>query len=160
MKLNRRILQVREGIPLKEEDLGEVRLKVLLTNAGDEEVASRGLMKPEEIRSMEVEAVVDTGAVRSVIPKFIVEQLGLAIDSTRTVMYADGRQEDVPVTRAVRIELQGRATYEACLVLGNAMLICQTALESTDLLVDCFGGKLVPNPEHPKGPVLEVRNYS
>jgi clan AA aspartic protease len=157
MKLNRRILQIREGISLKEEDLGEVRLKARVTNAGDEEVASRGLMATEKIRTMEVEAIVDTGAVRSVLPQRIVDALGIAIDSTRKVMYADGREEDVPVTRAVRMEFEGRSTYEACLVLGDAMLIGQTALESTDLLVDCFGGKLVPNPEHPNGPVLEVR---
>ena len=157
MKLNRRLIHVWAGIPLKEEDMGEVRIKVRLTNAADESNALRGIIKPEAVRSVEIEAVVDTGAVRCVMPGKIMQQLGLAAASRRRAQYADGRSEEVDVTEAVRIELAGRPTYEDCLVLGDEMLIGQTALESTDLFVDCVGGRLVPNPAHPNAVVLGVR---
>lgn len=61
------------------------------------------------------------------------------------------------VTEAVRIELEGRPTYEDCLVLGDEVLIGQTALESTDLFVDCVNGRLAPNPAHPNSVVMPVR---
>jgi len=157
MKLNRRLIHVWAGIPLKEEDMGEVRIKVRLTNAGEEVLAQRGFLKPEEIKSLEIEAVVDTGAVRCVMPARIMEQLGLKISTRRQVQYADGRFEEVNVTQPVRIELEGRPTYEDCLVLGDEMFIGQTALESTDLFVDCVNGRLVPNPAHPNSVVLQVR---
>ena len=48
--------------------MGEVRVKVRLTNAADESLARRGQLQPAGVRSITVEAVVDTGAVRCVIP--------------------------------------------------------------------------------------------
>lgn len=157
MKLNRRLIHVWAGIPLKEEDMGEVRVKVRLTNAADQANARRGIIPPAEVRSMDVEAVVDTGAVRCVMPAKIMQQLGLAAASRRQARYADGRSEEVDVTEPVRIELEGRPTYEDCLVLGDEVLIGQTALESTDLFVDCVNGRLVPNPAHPNSVVMPVR---
>jgi len=157
MKLNRRLIHVWAGIPLKEEDMGEVRVKVRLTNAADEALAQRGFIKPTEVRSLEVEAGVDTGLVRCVMPVKIMEQLGLGVGGRRCAQYADGRSEEVNVTEPVCIELEGRPTYEDCLVLGDEMLIGQTALESTDLFVDCVNGRLVPNPAHPNSVVMPVR---
>lgn len=156
MKKNRRLIHVWAGIPPKEEDIGEVRVKVRLTNAADESNVRSGLIKPDQVRSVEIEALVDTGAVRCVIPISIKEQLGLRTTSRRRAPYADGRSEEVDVTEPVRIELENRPTYEDCLVLGDQVLIGQTALESTDLFVDCVGGRLVPNPAHPHAVVLGV----
>ena len=59
--------------------MGEVRVKVKLTNAGDEVLVRRGLLTADKIRSYESEALVDTGAVRSVLPAHVVQLLGLAI---------------------------------------------------------------------------------
>jgi clan AA aspartic protease len=157
MRLNRRLLHVRDGIPLKEGTMGEVRVKIGLTNAADLSKLREGLITKDRVRSVEVEAVVDTGAVRSVMPRALMERLGLGVATNRTVVYANGASEVVPVTEPVRIELEGRPTFEDCLVLGDTVLVGQTALESTDLLVDCVNGKLLPNPSHPQGVVLEVR---
>jgi len=157
MKRNRRLIHVWAGIPLKDEEMGEVRVKVRLTNAVDEGNARRGAIKPEQVRSVEVEAMVDTGAIKCVIPVKLKEQLGLATAFRKRVRYADGRSEEVDVAEPVRIELEGRPVYEDCLVLGDEVLIGQTALESTDLFVDCVGGRLVPNPDHPNTVILPVR---
>ena len=157
MKRNRRLIHVWAGIPLKDEEMDEVRVKVRLTNAVDEGNARRGAIKPEQVRSVEVEAMVDTGAIKCVIPVKLKEQLGLATAFRKRVRYADGRSEEVDVAEPVRIELEGRPVYEDCLVLGDEVLIGQTALESTDLFVDCVGGRLVPNPDHPNTVILPVR---
>ena len=157
MKKNRRLIHVWAGIPLKDEDMGEVRVKVKLTNAADEANARRGLIKAEQVRSVTIEAMVDTGAVRCVIPLKVKEALGLATAFKKRAQFADGRAEEVDVSEPVLIELMGRPTYEDCFILGDEVLIGQTALESTDLFVDCVGGKLVPNPAHPNTAVLPIR---
>jgi clan AA aspartic protease len=157
MKKNRRLIHVWAGIPLKDEDMGEVRVKVRLANAADDSLARHGQIQPAQIRSVEVEAMVDTGAVRCVIPLKLKELLGLATAFRKRVRYADGRSEEVDVSEPIRIELEGRPVYEDCLVLGDEVLIGQTALESTDLFVDCVGGRLVPNPDHPNTVILPVR---
>jgi hypothetical protein len=38
--------------------------------------------------------------------------------------------------------------------MGDTVVIGQTVLESTDLLVDCLNLRVIPNPKHPDGPVL------
>jgi len=105
----------------------------------------------------EAEGVVDTGAVRTVLPVHIVQQLGLAIRGQRMAEYADGRKEAVGITEPVIIEWEGRDTLEEALVLGDEILIGQTVLEKLDLLVDCANNRLVPNPAHPNQPVSKVR---
>src|SRR5437870_4820984 len=84
--------------------LGEVRVKVKLTNAVDEALVRRGLLTADKIRSYEADALVDTGAVRSVLPVQVVQQLGLAtVGKTRTE-YANDSGEDVDITEMVGIE--------------------------------------------------------
>jgi hypothetical protein len=43
------------------------------------------------------------------------------------------------------------------MVLGDEVLIGQTVLEKLDLMADCAGQRLVPNPDHPDQPVSKVR---
>jgi clan AA aspartic protease len=135
---------------------GEVRVNVRLINAGDETMVRRGLLAASQIRSLEVEAVVDIGAICSVMPPEVVHQLGLAIARKDEVAYANDVAEEVDVTEVVGIELMGRRTTEEALVLGTEFLIGQTVLERLDLLVDCSNGRVIPNPAHPGGPRFRV----
>jgi clan AA aspartic protease len=137
--------------------MGEVRSKALLVNAVDEALVRRGQLTPDQIRKYEADALVDTGAVRSVLPTHVVQQLGLDIRGQRVAEYADGRRETVDVTEPVVINIGGRDTLEEALVLGDEVLIGQTVLEKLDLLVDCVNQKLVPNPAHPDQPVTKVK---
>lgn len=137
--------------------MGEVRIKTLLINAVDEALAQGGQLTPDRIRKYEADALVDTGAVRSAIPAHVVQQLGLRTRGQRVVEYADGRKEAVAITGPVIFNIDGRDTMEEALVLGDEVLVGQTVLEKIDMLVDCFGQKLVPNPAHPDQPVTKVK---
>lgn len=141
---------------LVSKSMGEVRVQVKLTNAIDEALVNRGLLNPTQLRVYETQALVDSGAVRTVLPMPIVQQLGLRIRSQQVAKYADGREEAVGLTEPVIIELEGRETIEAVLVTGDEVLIGQTVLETLDLLVDCRNQRLVPNPANPDYPVLRV----
>ncbi|HBK96685.1 MAG TPA: clan AA aspartic protease [Microcoleaceae bacterium UBA10368] len=137
-------------------NMGAVRVKVKLTNAIDEELVKRGLLNPNLLRVYEAEALIDTGAVRTAIPLEVCEHLGLRIRSQEIAKYTDRRQETVGLTGPILIEIEGRETIEAAMVLGDMVLIGQTVLETLDLLVDCKNQRLVPNPENPERPVLRV----
>ena len=136
--------------------VGEVRVRATLTNAFDEALARRGLLRPEEVRTIETDALVDTGAARTILPPDVVARLGLVARGQRQARYADGRTETVPVTEPLVVALEGRDTLEDAFVLGDEVLIGQTVLEKLDLFVDCHGQRLVPNPKHPDEPITRV----
>jgi clan AA aspartic protease len=137
--------------------MGEVRVKAKLTNAGDESLVRRGMLKPEQVRTCEADALVDTGAVRTVLPPEVVSRLGLGVRGQVVAEYADGRKEAVSLTEPLFVELAGRDTVDEAIVLGDEVLIGQTVLEKLDLFVDCQGRRLVPNPAHPDQAVTKVK---
>ena len=137
--------------------MGEVRIKAKLTNAVDEDLVRRGMLQPTQVRTYEASALVDTGAVRTILPQHVVDRLGLAVRGQRVAECADGRKDVVSVTGPLIIDLEGRDTLEEALVLGDEVLIGQTVLEKLDLFVDCQRQRLVPNPAHPDQPVTKVK---
>jgi predicted aspartyl protease len=137
--------------------LVEVRVRVTLTNAVDEALARRGLLSAEKVRHYEANALVDTAAVRSVLPMHVVEHLGLAMVRKTTATYANDVTEDVHITEMVGFDLVNRRTTEEALVLGSEVLIGQTVLESLDLQVDCTNRSVIPNPAHPDQPVIKIK---
>ncbi len=142
---------------MKEKCMGEVKVKVKLSNASDIYLLLRGKIKPEEVHSCELEAVVDTGAVNSVIPREIADKLELAVLKTQRAKYANAFSEEVDIATPMLIEIEGRTTTDEPFILGDEVLIGQTVLEKTDLLVDCARQRVIPNPEHPDGPVMKIR---
>jgi len=138
--------------------MGEVRVKVKLTNSADMSMLRRNLIQSIQLRSLEADALVDTGAVSLVLPSFVVERLGLARPFKQIAEYADGRRDEVDVTEPVLVELMDRHTNEEALVLGDEVIIGQTILEKMDLHVDCRERRLLPDPSHPDQPVLKVKS--
>ena len=137
--------------------MGEIRVRVRLVNAVDEALARRGQLPSDQVHTYEADAMVDTGAIRTVIPVLVLQLLGLDVRGQRVAEYADGRQDVVDVTEPLVVEILGRDTLEEALVLGNEVLIGQTVLEKLDLLADCANNQLIPNPAHPDQPVSKVK---
>ena len=137
--------------------MGEIRAKVKLTNAVDEELYREGKLTKDQIRTYEADAMVDTGAIRCVIPVHVQQKLGLRERGRRIAEYADGRKDNVAITGPVIFEILGRDAIEEALVLGDEVLVGQTLLEKLDLLADCARQKVVPNPAHPDQPVSKVK---
>lgn len=144
---------IRLGTP----DMGEIRVSLRLTNPLDEDRVAEGSLSADAVRTTMVDAVVDTGAVRSVVPQQVLDSIGVRVRSTGTAEYADGRRENVGVTSPIVFELLGRSTTDDAFVLGDEVLIGQTILEKLDLLADCANQRLLPNPENPTKPVLKIR---
>ncbi len=137
--------------------MGEVRVKVKLTNAFDESLARRGKLGKGEIRRYEADALVDTGAVSSVVPFNVMKQLGVLSIGSRIAEYADGRKDRVDLTEPIVFDIIGRETIESAMVLGDEVIIGQTVLGVIDMFVDCVNQKLIPNPAHPDQPVVKIK---
>ncbi|MGH9837123.1 MAG: clan AA aspartic protease [Blastocatellia bacterium] len=140
--------------------MGEVRAKIKLTNATDEVMAQMSRGKRAKVRQLEIEGVIDTGAVSLILPSHVANKLGLLRMGKQVAQYADGRQDEVDVTSPVFVEVMGRRTTEEAMVLGDEVLIGQTVLEKIDLLVNSRDQKLIPNPAHPNQPIQKVRGLS
>jgi clan AA aspartic protease len=118
-------------------------------------LSAAGQLPPKKIRSTTVDAIVDMGAARSVVPKTVLDQIGIGPIAKDQAKYADGRVELVDVA-PVHFDIFDRQTFDDAYIVGDEVLIGQTILEKLDLLADCSNGRLVPNPEHPDGPVLRI----
>ena len=69
--------------------MGDVRVKLKLTNPFDKAMVREGYKKAEDIRTLEVAALVNRGAIQSVMPQHVVDLLGLKGVYRQTVQYAD-----------------------------------------------------------------------
>jgi clan AA aspartic protease len=138
--------------------MGKVMTKVKLTNQQDEMLARHGLLPPERVRTLEVDALVDTGATTLVIPAEICRTLGLREIGRRRVRYADGRRREIPWVTDLFIEILGRGMGCDALVEteGTTPLIGQIPLEGLDLVVNPKTGDLMPDPESPDAPLLDL----
>jgi len=132
--------------------------KLRLTNGADLAMAERGLLRPEEVRRVEVEALVDTGATMLAIPADVAERLGAPVGGRIPVRYADGRVERVPWVGGLWVEILGRAMTSDALVqpAGSAPLIGQLQLERLDLIVDAKTRDVHVNPASPDAPLLDL----
>ncbi len=135
--------------------MGEVRIKVKLSNVADQAAVAAGQLSPDQVRNVEADALVDTGAVRSCVPAPLLERLGIKPYDRVTVELADGRKNEVGIADGVRFEIMQRRSSDDALILGDEVLIGQTLLEKMDLLVDCTHRRLVP--AHPEGPVNKLK---
>src|SRR3954466_4452251 len=115
--------------PNGKSQMGEVRVKVKFTNALDEALLRRRQIRPDQVRTYEADALVDTGSVRTVVPTRLVEKLGVEIRGERVAENADGRKDTVGLTEPMIIDLLDRDTSDEALVLGDEVLIGQTVLE-------------------------------
>ena len=116
-------------------------------------------MSEEEVVVFEMTAIVDTGAVMLSLPQDVVELLELDEQRKTVVRYADERREELSVCGPVFIELAGRSMNAECIVLPptSEASIGQIILGTLDLLVDCQCQKLMPRPESPIYPLLNLK---
>ena len=106
-------------------------------------------------QSVNVRALVDTGATFMCVTEEIAVQLGFdTSEVTRHIVtLADGRQLKVPRIAPIEIVFGNRSYITEALVLGDEALMGVLPLEAMDLLVDPLREQLIVNPAHPNFPV-------
>jgi len=117
--------------------MGTVFTEITLKNGSDLVLAQNGHIKDQNVRSLTVDALVDTGAMTLVINEDICSKLGLSIEGSRTAFLAGGAGISCKITEPVRIYWKNRdATCRAWVLPGNDILLGAIPLEEMDLAVD------------------------
>jgi clan AA aspartic protease len=137
--------------PMPERFIGDTKVSRF---AVDFEVANNadivrneeGLLASTGIRRLRLRGLVDSGATGLVLPKRVVEQLGLRERRKVKVRYADGRRAVRAEVENVYVELLGRhGVYHAVVEpKRQTALIGAIILEDLDLLADCKNQVLLP----------------
>jgi len=125
--------------------MGTVYAEITLKNVFDEKKCEEKLIGEHEVRSVNVNAVVDTGAASLVINEELCQKLGLDIEIERNARVADGRRVVCKVTDPVRIIWKNRRTSCEAMVIPGAesVLLGAIALEGMDLMVNPADRELV-----------------
>ena len=131
-------------------EVGRVHVEVELTNWRDIVRQEDGNLPADEVRRVTVSSLIDPGATRLVLPKSIVEQLGLPLGKKIKVGYADGRSAQRHVVEGGYLQLLDRhGTFTAIVEpKRTTALIGAIVLEDLDLLVDCKGQQVLPRDPH------------
>ena len=128
--------------------MGKVIVKLKLTNYPDLVLKRLRLLKGKP-RTVEIEALVDTGATRLYLQTSIIKTLGLKKEGDVNSKTTNGLRRRA-VYQAARIDLMGRHGAFQVVEIDDDVpnLLGQIPLEYLDLVVDPKGQKLSPNPEH------------
>jgi len=118
--------------------MGTVHAEITLKNLADEVRVKDGHLKEEDVRSITVQAVVDTGAASLVINEEQCQTLGLGIQEERQARVADERWVFCKITEAVEIHWKNRRTTCPAMVIPRAetVLLGAIPLEGMDLMVN------------------------
>lgn len=129
--------------------MGRVTTRIKVENWLDAELLAIGARK-DQPRSVETEALVDTGAAKFYLKASVIQQLGLRpIDEIKSRTMS-ARSEVRKVFAPVSLEIQGRTGRYDVVEVPDALpnVVGQIPLEDLDWVVDCRNQKLIPNPEH------------
>jgi predicted aspartyl protease len=136
--------------------MGQVHVQVILTNYREAVLARLGQLDASQVHRYETEALIDTGATRSVLPPAVAERLGLIRLDHIEAQYANGTFEEVDLSEVFTIELLGRRANEDAMIMGAHILLGVTVLEKLDLMVDCNRHRLIPYQGTFDQPVFRV----
>ena len=131
--------------------MGHVYADIVLLNTFDVGMARRGLLPSENVRKMEVNAMVDSGAMTLTINEKIAEQLGLEVKKQVDVTLADGSHRKCDYVGPVDIHFENRFAGCHALVVPGAdeILLGVIPLEEMDVMIDPVSQKLVVHPDRP-----------
>ncbi|MCP4658425.1 MAG: hypothetical protein GY856_23670 [bacterium] len=137
--------------------MGQVVERVKIRSFVDMFAVSRGTLDEEEIRTVETDAVVDTGSSFLCLPPALVEDLGLLYSHSQPVQTANGAVER-RIFSGARIEIRDRHVQMDVMENDSTTpaLVGYLVLEALDFVIDPKARKLIPNPKHDGKWILDL----
>lgn len=126
--------------------MGLVTTRITLSNPRD-----------ATLSPVDVEALVDTGALHLCVPEHVALQLKLVTLYEREVTVADGRRHLVPYVGSVEVKFGNRGCFTGALVLGDQVLLGAVPMEDMDLVVAPATRTVTANPASPNIPSAIVK---
>lgn len=139
--------------------MGEIRARVKIENDRDVFMCKEGRIQAEEVRSVNLDALVDTGAVMLLLPQDVVEALGLEKMDNVTVTPANEEKIELDVAGTISLTVANRRMKTDCLIgpPQSEPIIGQLVLERLDLVLDPLKRTVTPRPESPFRPSLKLK---
>lgn len=131
--------------------MGLVYAELELVNSGDIVLSKRGYIKSDEIRSLSVSALVDSGAYMMCINENLKNQLGLDVVDSMEAEMADGRLEQLDVVGPLEVRFKNRSTSCRAAVLPGEceVLFGSIPMEDMDVVIFPKEQRLDVNPATP-----------
>jgi clan AA aspartic protease len=102
-----------------------------------------------DLQSIEVEALADTGAVHLCIPELVRVQLQLEEQGQKEATIAGGTKRMVPYVGPIEVRFKNRVGFVGALVLGDQVLLGAIPMEDMDLVVTPKDRRVDVNPASP-----------
>ena len=113
--------------------------------------------RKSNLKDVEVDCLVDTGAMWTCIPEHVAIQLELEELEKREVTTADGKKHSCSYVGPIRIKFENRNCFTGAIILGDTVLLGAVQMEDMDVLVHPLKRKLIVNPENPNIPAGIVK---
>ncbi|MCL2766038.1 MAG: hypothetical protein FWD40_12310 [Treponema sp.] len=125
--------------------MGDVYAELKLTNYSDIVKERDGIIQKHDIRTVTVNALVDTGTTTIVIGNNLRKKLGLMLEDTEPVTLAGGIKTYCRTTDALLVNWKNRKSTVSAWVLSNSdeVLMGTIPLQEMDLMVDPANHTLV-----------------
>lgn len=131
--------------------MGLVYADIQLINGEDIALVNRNIIGEDEVKSMWINMLVDTGSYMLAINESIQEQMQFPIVEKRKAQLADGSIVECDVVSHVELKFKNRRTMCNAMVLpgDNEPLLGAIPLEDMDVLIHPLRQELIVNPDHP-----------
>lgn len=126
--------------------------EIELLNGGDLVLVKRRYLQLEQVRSVKVTALVDSGSSLLAIPTSVQQQLELEVVGEGDVELANGSVTfDLEIVGPVQVRFQNPRTLVEAIVVPSAteVLLGAIPMQGMDVLVDPKRERLIVNPESP-----------
>jgi clan AA aspartic protease len=125
--------------------MGTVYAELTLRNSEDVALANQGFIKPENIRTVTVTAIVDTGSYSLMLDEQTAEKLGLGKTGEKPIRIANGERIICSVTTPVEIKWKNRESVMRAISVPGLpqILLGLLPLEDMDLIVHPHKHELV-----------------
>ena len=139
--------------------MGLVYADITLINGEDLILAKRHIIGQEEVKQMNLNILVDTGAYNLCINEEIQEELQFPIVEKRKAETADGRIVECDVVDNVKVRFKNRATTCRAMILPGSSepLLGAIPLEDMDVLIHPQLQEMIVNPDHPYFPQMKLK---
>ena len=135
--------------------MGKVTVKeVVLKNHRDENAVELGVWKADQVRTITLDMIADTGAVEVSLPHSMVEKLGLPFVKKVKGRSFDGQVRELNMYRDLSVYIMDREAIVYCIGIPEEKqkilppcLLGQIVFEQMNYLVDCRNQRIIPNPD-------------
>ena len=125
--------------------------EIELIRSDDRTLFREGYIQEDQIKSMKVRALVDSGSSMLAITEAVKNQLNLLKIDEKQAELADGSIVRLEIVGPVEIRFENRVTTVRAMVVpnSNTVLLGAIPMQDMDVLIDPKREQLIVNPESP-----------